>query len=156
MICSHRLSWEKTRVGLYIGLIYSFIHSILSIGNRWYSYGEYSKAAYSYSKGIQQGDAYFQSNPIDLDTNSKEYPVFQSYISCLNNLAQCHINNNELYKAKEVKLYPACLFFIAWFNPIYRFARRLSLLILIMWRLYYAPQRHRSVILFCTLAINPP
>ncbi len=72
------------------------------IGNRWYSYGEYSKAGYSYSKGIQQGDTFFQSIEINFDTKSYEYSLFQSYISCLNNLAQCYINISEFYKAKEV------------------------------------------------------
>ena len=72
------------------------------IGNRWYSYGEYLKAGHSYSKGIQQGDAFFQSIEINFDPKSYEHSLFQSYISCLNNLAQCHINNSEFYKAKEV------------------------------------------------------
>lgn len=98
------LEYEVTVISFddYTNNLLASINLRKEIGNRWYSYGEYSKAAYSYSKGIQQGDAFFQSIGTNFDINSYEYILFQSYISCLNNLAQCHINNSEYYKAKEV------------------------------------------------------
>lgn len=95
-------------------------------GNRWFSYGEYGRAAKAYSKATQISEGYFnkptgEGEAGDADnTKSLEEKVLESeakkeekipaeenevvvvYVSCLNNLAACKLATKEYYQAKEL------------------------------------------------------
>lgn len=100
------------------------------VGNRWYSYGDYTRAGRAYSEGVKAAEAYFkkvtappgddvasddpykkildqyaeQEGSQDHTPVTLDQPLLTEYINCLNNLAQCFIFKNELVKAKEVCL----------------------------------------------------
>lgn len=75
-------------------------------GNRWFSYGDYSRAARAYSKGAEAADGYLKSiveSSSDNALNSvDETVVVELYLACLNNLAACYLSKGENLKAKEV------------------------------------------------------
>ncbi len=96
-------------------------------GNRWFSYGEYGRAAKAYSKATQISEGYFNKPATGEgeggegdNTKSLEEKVLESeakkdekipaeenevvavYVSCLNNLAACKLATKEYYQAKEL------------------------------------------------------
>ena len=70
------------------------------VGNRYFYYADYVKAARSYSKGASKGDAHYGQSPRDNTPIDKK--IWEVYVSCLNNLSACHISSGEFFKAKEV------------------------------------------------------
>lgn len=87
-------------------------------GNRWFSYGDYSRAGRAYSKGAENAENYLKAfkDGVDPDPDDqseegiaklrakavKDQPVVTAYITCLNNLAACYISKSDFLKAKEV------------------------------------------------------
>lgn len=85
-------------------------------GNRWFSIGEFSKAAKAYSKATQISSNYFkgpsEENPSLLDSVSnttgddsipiEDHELLLVHIDCLNNLAACKISQNQFLPAKEL------------------------------------------------------
>lgn len=99
------------------------------IGNRWFSYGEFGRAAKAYSKATQISEGYF-NKPVSqggeaegegenggksmeekiMEAEAKkeekipveENEVVQIYVSCLNNLAACKLAQKEYYQAKDL------------------------------------------------------
>ena len=65
-------------------------------GNRWFSYNEFNKAAFSYSKGVKIAETALSDN----DTNHEAIQTL--YVACLNNLAACHLSTAQFSKAKEI------------------------------------------------------
>lgn len=101
-------------------------------GNRWFSYTDYGRAAQCYSKGTKVADDYFTSvdkhasetsavavekavdaegNASRAPINEKDAPMVEAYLSCLNNLAACHLSQGEHLKAKDM-----CVKVLEW-NP---------------------------------------
>lgn len=69
-------------------------------GNRWFKYGEFLRAGRCYSKGAQEAEKVFDFS--DDDPNQLQLKIV--YLTCLNNLAACHLSMSEFFKAKEVCL----------------------------------------------------
>lgn len=70
---------------------------------RWFAYGDYIKAARCFSQGGKIGDAQLQqfSQIDDTPTGRSVKELFNLYLDCLNNLAACHLNMNDPFKARE-------------------------------------------------------
>lgn len=68
-------------------------------GNRWFGFADFSKAARSYSKGLQQVDAVLGDEGLEDDVLQA---VASLRLALLTNLASCHLGNKEFAKAKEV------------------------------------------------------
>lgn len=85
-------------------------------GNRWYSYGDFRRAAQSYSKGIKTAEGFLgnsegpsiSSSQSDnereeaLNEQANRDQIFQLWMACLNNLAACKISLKEFRVAKEI------------------------------------------------------
>lgn len=98
-------------------------------GNRWFSYGDYSRAAKSYSRATQLSEGYFSTstpNIQGLDPSDEEgkkeleeklrdaeakknekipvedVEIVNIYVSCLNNLAACKLAQREYLQAKDL------------------------------------------------------
>mmetsp|Transcript_26876 Transcript_26876/g.25739 ORF Transcript_26876/g.25739 Transcript_26876/m.25739 type:complete len:365 (+) Transcript_26876:21-1115(+) len=67
-------------------------------GNRWFSYGDYTKAKKAYYKGIQISETYLKEAPEDEDYS----PLMEVYVTCMNNMAACYLSMKEYTKAKEI------------------------------------------------------
>ena len=100
-------------------------------GNRWFSYGDFPKAKKSYARGVELAQAYLSheqgpenenenedqvteladDDNIDKETLDQDTPdvdsvnrglLMVSLISCLGNLAACHLSMKEYAKTKEI------------------------------------------------------
>lgn len=69
-------------------------------GNRWFKYSDFLRAGRCYSKGAQEAEKVYNFSNED----SLQIQIKSIYLTCLNNLAACHLTMGEYYKAKE-----ACL-----------------------------------------------
>eukprot|EP01041_Mallomonas_annulata_P005959 gene5959-12028_t len=76
-----------------------YVTSRKNAGNRWFKYSEFTKAARCYSKGAEHIEKILTDESTDIQKRLKSL-----FIDCLNNLAVCHISNNDFYKAKETCL----------------------------------------------------
>ena len=77
---------------------YSLIDAITlrkECGNRWFSYNDFNKAGFSYSKGIKLAEC-------ALNNETNQDKIQSLYIACLNNLAACHLSTAQFSKAKEI------------------------------------------------------
>ena len=95
-------------------------------GNRWFSYGDYPKAKKSYAKGVEIAQNYLSNEPenenettdlvdknleienireetiIPGEVSGSKGLLMVSLISCLGNLAACHLSMKEYIKTKEI------------------------------------------------------
>ena len=93
-------------------------------GNRWFSYGDYQRAAKAYSRATQISEGYFNvAGPTGEDAadektmvekvqameNKKQERIPEEdneivnlYVNCLNNLAACKLAQKEFQQAKEL------------------------------------------------------
>ena len=103
-------------------LVLQSLQSRKESGNRWFSYGEFARAAKAYSKATQVAEGYFNKPipPEESDGKSLEEKVMESeakkeeripeedtevvqiYVSCLNNLAACKLAQKDYYQAKDL------------------------------------------------------
>ena len=74
-------------------------------GNRWFSYGDWQKAARSYSKGMQKADAFFGSlegfADVDVASLDAYRHMVQLRLALLTNLASSRLGAKEYLKAKD-------------------------------------------------------
>jgi tetratricopeptide (TPR) repeat protein len=76
-------------------------------GNRWYLYQDYPRAAKAYSHGTKIAHDYFNStkgspDEVEYRIEKLDEPLLTAYITCLNNLAACHLSTGEFLKAKDM------------------------------------------------------
>lgn len=59
----------------------------------------------AYSKGAKAAEGYFNTDKDSQDdglSNDPDSLLYEAYVTCLNNLAACYINQKEFLKAKEI------------------------------------------------------
>lgn len=104
------LKLEKNQeIGLKNHFIHSFyqfilfIHLFIQFIFRWFSYGDFTKAARCFSQGGKTGDSQLQllTQLDDTPTGKAGKQLLSLYLDCLNNLAACHLNLNDPFKARE-------------------------------------------------------
>ena len=72
-------------------------------GNRWFSYREFTRAGRAYSKGAEFAENYLKSfDNSEVGEVDPEGLLMSAYVSCLNNLSACHLENRDYLKSKEV------------------------------------------------------
>lgn len=81
------------------------------VGNRWYHYGDFSRAARAYSKGSEKGEVLL-SNTASSDAPApgpmlQRYQelfglIMEAYVATLNNLAATHLSLRNFAKAQAV------------------------------------------------------
>jgi tetratricopeptide (TPR) repeat protein len=73
-------------------------------GNRWFAYGDFTKAGRCFSQGGKTGDGQLDLLSQQLDdspTGRAGRELLGLYLDCLNNLSACHLNMGDPFKARE-------------------------------------------------------